>query len=102
MAGFEPMPDTGQRIDHRWELVIERESGTSKKSHSVQVSRQDQMAMIEIGEHGWFGLDLDSGDGAGFVDKRDSEDTLHIYFSALTDVIKPWLQDRRREAAANG
>jgi hypothetical protein len=100
-AGFTPLCHSGHRIDCHWEIVIENASGDSEVSPSLQTFRDEQMVMIESGKHHWFALDLETGDGAGFCEIDGTEEAIVTYFQGVTGVIRPWLQNRRPEAASS-
>jgi hypothetical protein len=86
--GITPVTYSGQQIDHHWEIVVEQGGSASSDEPSTQAFRAGSLLMVEIGHRGWFAVDLETGDGAGFLEIYDSKVTLHNFLRSLTDTVR--------------
>src|SRR5579883_2297716 len=65
--GFLPSGDCECEPEMRWEIVCERLGDGCRDSRDRRVMSDDHSLFLVMGGEQWFALDLETGDGAGFI-----------------------------------
>lgn len=97
-SGLTPITGTHARLRSRWELTVEEDAAAAEPAGSACIWRDSQSVFIEMAERQWFALDIDNGEGAGFLSAEAPELVAHRYLKAVLSGLLPvfknpsWIQ----------
>jgi hypothetical protein len=99
-AGFTPHFGLAKKHGLRWEIVVEQ--STALHQHwQCDAAMNGYSIYLSMGPYQWFALDLQTGEGTGFVLATDPEEqhdpNVNTYFKAIVENIAAILREEAEE-----
>jgi hypothetical protein len=91
-----------EKAELQWEIVVETTDDAASGVFTCTVMRAATTTFLDMGPYQWFGCDLETGRGAGFIATSDSDQQFERnairYLHAITSNVRDALQGEANES----
>lgn len=102
-AGLVMQSGSGQESGPRWDIAAEHRGESRAEPWECKLTRDSNSLYLSMGSQQWFALDLETGDGAGFVivsdPDRPRDPNAEVYLGTVLEnvgvALRPELEKRR-------
>jgi|SRR5271165_655312 len=105
-AGFVTLRGIEQEPGSSWEIVGTLPDTTAVEDWECKATHDDHSLYLSMGPEQWFGFDLETGEGAGFVVVSDpdlpSDRNVGLYLLAVAYNVRAYLRTELKRSRCHG